>query len=306
MEFLKFLEGIRNPFLDSFFSIITRFGEETVFIVVGILFLWCINKKYGYYLFFVGFSGLLINQFLKFTFRIPRPWVRNPELSIVKGAEEMAYGYSFPSGHTQVSVGLYGGMARLFDNKIVRTICLILVVLIPFSRMYLGVHTPIDVIASVAIAGILIFVFYPLVNNNFENIKIINILFLVCTVISILYLIYISAYRFPVDVDMEEVKKGIEDGYKILGSILALWLSYNIDMKYLNYKTEATLIVQIIKLAVGLILVLAIKEFLKEPLLSIFNGNGIAGAVRYFIIVFFAACIWPATFKLYKNKGEND
>ena len=45
MEFLKLLEGIRTPFLDSLFSLITHLGEETIFIVVGLLFYWCINKK---------------------------------------------------------------------------------------------------------------------------------------------------------------------------------------------------------------------------------------------------------------------
>ena len=46
-EFLKLLEGIRTPFLDSLFSIITTLGEETIFIVAGLLFFWCINKKQG-------------------------------------------------------------------------------------------------------------------------------------------------------------------------------------------------------------------------------------------------------------------
>ena len=95
VEILRMLEKLRTPFLDSFFSIITRFGEETLFIIVGILFLWCINKKNGYYLFFVGFSGLLINQFLKFCFRVPRPWVRDPNLTVVDNyAMERAFLYT--------------------------------------------------------------------------------------------------------------------------------------------------------------------------------------------------------------------
>ncbi len=304
MEFLKFLESIRTPFLDSFFSLVTRFGEETLFIIIGILFLWCVNKKYGYYLFFVGFSGLLINQFLKFTFRVPRPWVKDPSLSVVESAKEMAYGYSFPSGHTQVSVGLYGGMAWLFKNKIIRVLSIALVVLIPFSRMYLGVHTPIDVITSVIIALLLVFAFYPIINNDFENPKKINILFAICFVVSVLYLLYILFYVSSLNVDVEELNKGIADSYKICGSLIGLWLSYNIDMKYLNYKTDVPIYAQIIKFSVGLILVLMIKELLKEPLLALFNGNQIAGAVRYFIIVFFSATIWPMTFKLYNKKNE--
>ena len=304
MEFLKFLEGIRNPFLDGFFSIVTRFGEETLFIIIGILFLWCINKKQGYYLFFVGFSGLLINQFLKFTFRVPRPWVKEPSLSVVESAREMAYGYSFPSGHTQISVGLYGGMARIFKNKALRYISVILVVLIPFSRMYLGVHTPLDVITSVVIALLLVFLFYPTISNDFENPKKINTLFAICFVVSVLYLLYILFYVSKLNIDIEELTKGIADAYKICGCLIGLWLSYNIDMKYLNYKTDAPIYGQIIKFSVGLIFVLLIKEFLKEPLLNLFKGNQIAGAVRYFAIVFFSATLWPMTFKMYKKKNR--
>ena len=103
MEFLKLLEGIRTPFLDSFFSVITTLGEETIFIVVGLLFYWCIDKKQGYYLFFVGFFGTILNQFLKLLFRIPRPWVKDPDFTIVESARAGATGYSFPSGHTQSS-----------------------------------------------------------------------------------------------------------------------------------------------------------------------------------------------------------
>lgn len=47
MEFLRFLEGLRLPFLDVFFSVVTHLGEETVFIVVGLLFFWCVNKNRG-------------------------------------------------------------------------------------------------------------------------------------------------------------------------------------------------------------------------------------------------------------------
>ena len=45
MGFLRMLEGIRTPFLDSVFSIITHLGEETFFIIFGLIFFWCISKK---------------------------------------------------------------------------------------------------------------------------------------------------------------------------------------------------------------------------------------------------------------------
>ena len=112
MAFLHFLEALRNPVLDVFFQLITTFGEETLFIIVGLLFFWCVDKREGYFLLCIGLLGTVINQFLKLLFRIPRPWVRDPSFTIVESAREAATGYSFPSGHTQTSVGVYGGIAK--------------------------------------------------------------------------------------------------------------------------------------------------------------------------------------------------
>ena len=67
MSFLYYLESIRSPFLDSVFSLVTRAGEETLFIVVALLLFWCLDKRQGYYVMLVGFLGTTINQFLKIT-----------------------------------------------------------------------------------------------------------------------------------------------------------------------------------------------------------------------------------------------
>jgi hypothetical protein len=74
MAFLRFLESIRTPVGDALMSFITLFGEETLFIVLALVFFWCVDKKRGYYLLFTCFTGTICIQFLKMTFRIPRPW----------------------------------------------------------------------------------------------------------------------------------------------------------------------------------------------------------------------------------------
>ena len=94
-------EHLYCGFLDKLMPLITMLGEETVFILVGLLFFWCINKREGYYLLTVGLIGTVINQFLKLLFRVPRPWVLDPNFTIVESARAEATGYSFPSGHTQ-------------------------------------------------------------------------------------------------------------------------------------------------------------------------------------------------------------
>ena len=115
MPFLYFLRDIANPVLDFIFAIVTYLGDETAFLVVAIFVFWCVNKREGYYVLIVGLVGTVANQFMKLLFRVPRPWVLDPNFQIVEDAREAAGGYSFPSGHTQNVTGTFGSIA--FFNK---------------------------------------------------------------------------------------------------------------------------------------------------------------------------------------------
>ncbi|MBQ1961803.1 MAG: phosphatase PAP2 family protein [Clostridia bacterium] len=301
MEFLKFLEGLRNPVMDSFFSIITHLGEETVFILVGLVFFWCINKKQGYYILSVGFAGTVINQFLKLLFRIPRPWVRDESFTIVESARAEATGYSFPSGHTQSALGVFGSIARIDRRAWVRIACVAACVLVPLSRMWLGVHTPADVGVSTLVALVLVFALYPIVNKAMESKMGMRILFASMLVLSAAFLAFVLLFKFPADADAENIAHGISNAYKIAGCVLGLWLAYELDERFIHFETTAVWWVQIIKLVAGLIPLLAIKSGLKAPLLALCGGNDIANGLRYFLITAFAGCVWPLTFKLFNR-----
>ena len=73
MEVLYWFESIRNPVLDTLMLILTEFGNEVLFIAVGMIMFWCIDKKQGYFVLLTGFFGVYVNQFLKITCRIPAP-----------------------------------------------------------------------------------------------------------------------------------------------------------------------------------------------------------------------------------------
>ena len=112
MGVLYALESIRTPALDKIMSVITLLGGELFFMVIAVTVFWCVSKREGYYLMIVGFFGTVINQFLKILCCVPRPWIKDPDFTIVESARAEATGYSFPSGHTQNAVATYGGMAR--------------------------------------------------------------------------------------------------------------------------------------------------------------------------------------------------
>ena len=184
MSFLYWLESIRCPFLDAVMQAFTCFGEELAFLLLALTIFWCVSKEEGYYLLFVGFFGTALNQFLKLLCRIPRPWVRDPSFTIVESARSGAGGYSFPSGHTQNAVGTLGGIARWHKNRALRIVCIVLAALTAFSRMYLGVHTPLDVSVAAVTAVVLIFVIYPIVRSAAEDPKKMAVLLGVMTVVA--------------------------------------------------------------------------------------------------------------------------
>ena len=304
MELLYALESIRTPFLDKLMGLVTNLGGEAVFIVAAIVVFWCLNKSCGYYMMTVGFAGTIINQFLKLWFRIPRPWVKDPNFTIVESARAEATGYSFPSGHTQNAFAVFGAPARFFKNTALRIVFILLIALTAFSRMYVGVHTPLDVGVSLIVGTILVFVIYPFFRDMDKSPKKVYIIFSIFIVLAAAFVAFVELYDFPADIDAENYASGLKNAYMILFCAIGLMLTFFIDTKYVHFHTQAVWWAQIIKVVVGLAILLALKSVLKAPLLALFGGHSVAHGVRYFIVILFAGIVWPMTFKFFAKLGK--
>lgn len=303
MSFLYWLEGIRIPGLNEFMLLITQLGEETAFLVAALILFWCVNKYFGYYVLSVGFIGTLANQFMKLWFRIPRPWVLDSNFTILEQAREAASGYSFPSGHTQNAVGTFGSIACTVKTKWVRIAAIVVAVLVPFSRMYIGVHTPLDVLVAAAIAIILLLILKPVVLGNTK--RNMPILLVVMSVLGISYLCFVAFYPFPADIDQHNLASGLKNAYTLFGALLGMLVVYIVDEKWIHFTTKAVWWAQLIKVAFGLLLVLAVKSGLKTPL-NMLLGESIGRAIRYFLIVIVAGIVWPLTFRWFGKFGTKE
>ena len=304
MEFLRLLESIRNPVLDVLMQGITLLGDETVFLAIALLVFWCVSKKWGYYLMSIGFIGTILNQFLKLACRIPRPWVRDPDFTIVEGARAGADGYSFPSGHTQSAVGTFGGIAHFTRYNWMRVACWVLIILIPFSRMYLGVHTPADVAVSFVIATVLVFALKPLMDRSDRKPGILYGMLLGMVLLAVLFVLYVECWPFPAEMDAANYASGRENAYTLLGAVIGVNVVHYLDDQFLRFETQAPPLAQVLKLVLGLVVVLAVLEGLKILFAALFGSHPAAEAVRYFLVVLVAGCVWPMTFGWFTDIAE--
>lgn len=304
MDILYALEKIRTPFWNGVMSAVTQLGGEVIFIVAAVVVFWCVSKWEGYYLMTIAFCGTVLNQFLKLICRVPRPWVRDPNFTIVESARAEATGYSFPSGHTQNAIGLFGGMARWGGRRWVRLGLTTLALVIAFSRMYLGVHTPADVGVSLVLAAALVLGLYPLMRRAQEKPRYMGYVLAAMVVVSGAFVVFVETCGFPADMDAENLASGIGNAWKMLGAVAGMTLAWLLDRRYIHFETQAVWWVQVIKVAVGMALLLAIKSGLKAPLLALLGHEGLAGGVRYFLLVLVAGAVWPLVFRPMSKWGK--
>ncbi len=303
MSFLRFLEGIRTPAVTGFMSIVTYCGSEIFFLLLAVTVFWCVSKRSGYYILLVGFLGTICNQFLKIWFRVPRPWVLDPDFHVVESARAGAAGYSFPSGHTQNIVGTMTCVILLKPGKRIRAVAAALLLLVPFSRMYLGCHTPLDVGVAFVLALILAAALRPAADEGERADRLLRILLAVSFLVSAAYVGFVSLYRFPADTDAGNLGEAVKNAWTLFGCVAGLIAAKLLDDRFLCFPVEAVWWAQILKVVLGAGLLLVIRMGLKAPLRAVLPQYP-ADAVRYFLMVIFAGAVWPMTFPRFARLGR--
>lgn len=189
-DFHVFLQSFENEYLTGFMRLITSLGYQEFFMVLLTTILFVIDFKKGFILLMILFWTAGITLFLKEHFHLPRPfhvdnrvqfldsklpnktnfnfsemgaktfWEVLPVevLDEVRKTKTIAHG--FPSGHTSIAFALWGALILLFRRKWVALLSISMILLIPFSRLYLGVHFIADVLGGYAIGGIVLLLFW--------------------------------------------------------------------------------------------------------------------------------------------------
>ncbi len=299
LSFLKSLEKIRSPFLDTLIQLVTRLGEEVIVLGVICILYWCVNKDSAYRLGFGFFLSGIGVQTLKVSFRIPRPWLLDSNLSPVTSAIPAATGYSFPSGHTQSAAALYGYISATVNKskksgKIIFAVMLFIIGAVGFSRMYLGVHTYFDVIASILVTSLSLFAIIKLwdVISKPENALIASVILGVISVLLCLYSYILCRLQL---VPQEQ----ITDCFKSGGAGLGFAIGYYIERKYLNFSVSCKKNWhQIFKIFFGITGALLIKSLPK----LIAEGNLTVDFLRYFVTVLWVLVIFPIIFTKFVKK----
>ena len=262
IDILLALQAFRNgagAFLASFLSKMTWLGELTTVIVIMALIYWCVSKDFGAY-FLMGWSGnRLVNGMLKVTVCAYRPWIRDARIVPYGHSITTATGYSFPSGHTMNAVTVFGGGAVRKDiPRVLRVVLGLLVLLVAFSRNYLGVHTPQDVLVGVVAGTLVMFLTMKLMQWVKDHPE--KDLLVVCIGVglAIAVAVYAAVKPYPIDLDAEgkvlvEGAKMANDTFKGVGWCVAFLTGWILERRFVRFSTDISMMKRIVRLTVGLL-----------------------------------------------------
>jgi len=302
ISILLLLQDFRNgagAFLADFLSKMTFLGELNTVIVVMAIIYWGVSKEFGAYL-LMGWSGnRLVNGVLKVTACAYRPWIRDARIVPYGNSMTTATGYSFPSGHTMNAATAYGGGA--VRREIPRTLRItlgIIVALVAFSRIFLGVHTPQDILVGALVGMLVMGLTVKLMNwvaaHPEKDILVAGI----GIVLAIATALYAAVKPYPIDYDAEgkllvDGTRMANDTFKGVGWCVAFLVGWVLERRFVGFSTDDIAMARrVARVATGLLSYYAVILIL-VPLIKGWLPGASGTITSCFIQILYISFIFP-------------
>ena len=323
MEYLLQLQSLRDaaPAMINYLML----GISEAITIVGILIAayiyWCTSKRAGAYILACFSGGYMLNQIIKNTACIYRPWVSDPRIHLAEAASGSATGYSFPSGHTLSATTVYGG-AGVYNskNKLFVAFMSLMVVLTAFARNWLGAHTLLDVSVA-ALEGIAVLIVNALLINwlvkkdesyggdpykdkrSIRNRTVILVVGLVFILVSIIYL---TLKPYPIDYDasgniLADPYDMITDCYTGAGMFSGFLIGWFIERRFIDYHLPSEKKQRGYRFVFGLLGLILIYIVI-VPLITIPLDAHLSHFIKYFSVFFWVSGAYPALVKWQRQR----
>ena len=244
IQYLLWLQDLRNAtggMFDEVFNLLSKFAVDLLPFLPYVVF-WGIDKKWGYRFITTLWGAEVINGIVKLTVCAYRPWIRSELIEPAGDSKVAATGYSFPSGHSVIATTLYGTTFAWQRKKRLwlAVLCGVLTILTCFSRNFLGVHTPQDVVVGFTYSVVLVYLVGRVQEKLGENEKLLDKLTFLGVLVVIAVLIYIQVKPYPMDYVNGELlvdpKIMMKDTFKACGGFLGFLIGSFVERHYIHYE----------------------------------------------------------------------
>lgn len=300
-----------NGIFSTFFAKMTLLGEGYLSYLLIFAMYWCVDRKFGRRLVLGSGFARAANGIAKLTVCAYRPWIRSDLIEPADGAKTTATGYSFPSGHSTsatMSLGHIGWHYRK-DSRPFAWVMYFTVALVMFSRLFLGVHTPQDVLVGCGLTVLMLILSNKILDwmeagTNRDLIVLVGVI--VITVLGILYILFKS---YPMDYD--EAGKLIvnpismqPDSFGGFGVLLGALCGIILEDRLVRFSTDVPFEQKLLRFAVGALLYTFVNATGKPVFALIFTSKNVAYMARYFVNMFLFAGIYPMMFQAWERPSK--
>jgi membrane-associated phospholipid phosphatase len=242
-----------SPALDLPFKLLSFLGTEDFLLLAFPLVYWCFSRQFGVRLTALFLVSTYAISYIKVAVNEARPFTVDSRIKMLDSVNDAA----FPSGHTQGAVVVWGYLATAFKRRWLTILAIALIVFIPLSRIYLGVHYPTDVAGGYVIGGLFLLGCLYFIEPIEAWLSKKGIGWQIgLTVLLTLFLLLV----FPTHDD-----NGITEAALIFSGGIGLAL----ERRYVRFSVKSTPTSQLLRLLLGLAVLMALRFGLKaafEPL----------------------------------------